>query len=175
MKFIRDFFMKPIKFEIMTVLLLIILPLNNSSGQNKINTSFEYTDHQINIAYEFQGDSTEKYDVSVVLKRTSNSYFSLKPGLLTGDLGEGNYADGKRTIIWHLTPQEEESLTGDDYYFEIMANEIKRGGGIAWYVYVGGIVLGGGAAAVLLTNKKNSTSGSSSNSALASPPGRPSN
>jgi hypothetical protein len=167
--------MKLIKFEIMTVLLLFMLPLNNSSGQKKINTSFEYSDHQINIVYEFQGDSTGQYDVSVALKRTSDSNFNLKPEQLTGDLGEGNFADGKRKIIWHLTQQEEESLTGDDYFFEVTASEIKKSGGIAWYVYVGGILLGGGAAAVLVTNKKSLTSGSNSGTALASPPGRPGN
>ena len=164
--------MKPIKIQVLIIFIFLMLPFCTGLAQNKINTSFEYSNHQITIYYEFQGDSSVQYDVSVVLKRTSNSYFNLTPGLLTGDFGEGKYADGKRKIVWHLTRQEEENLKGEDYYFEINANEIS-GGGIAWYVYVGGIVLGGGAAAVLLSGKKNSTSSTITSATFPSPPGRP--
>jgi hypothetical protein len=167
--------MKKIKIYVIIIPTFFLLTACTGSAQNKINSSFEYSNHQITIYYEFQGDSSVQYDVSVVLKRTSNSYFNLKPELMSGDIGEGLYANEKRKVVWRLTPQEEESLTGNDYYFEISANEITRGGGIAWYVYVGGILLGGGTAAVLLTNKKSTTPGSNSSFTYPSPPGRPGN
>ena len=154
--------------------MIITLPFCFSLAQNNINTSYKYSNHRITIYYDFQGDSEQQYNISVILKRTSNPNFNLVPGSVTGDFGEGKYADGKRKIIWNLSPQEEEILTGNDYYFAINAAEIKSGG-IAWYVYVLGIGLGGGAAAVLL-GKKNASAGSNSNSTTTfpTPPGRPS-
>jgi hypothetical protein len=166
--------MKLIKIRVLIIIIFFMLPFCAGLSQNKINTSYEYSKHQITIYYDFQGDSEQQYDISVVLKRTSNSYFNLKPELLTGDFGEGKYADGKRKITWNLTPQEEESLTGEDYYFEINAVEIKSGGGIAWYVYVGVIALGGGAAAVLAGKKSSSAStGTSPSFTFPTPPARP--
>jgi hypothetical protein len=165
--------MKSIKIQACMIFVFLMLPFYSGFAQNRINTSYKYSNHKVTIYYEFQGDSELQYDISVVLKRTSNTYFNLKPGALTGDFGEGKYADGMRVITWNLSPQEEEILTGNDYYFEINAAEIK-GGGVAWYVYVGGVILGGGAAAVLL-GKKNAAASSNSNSSTTfpAPPDRP--
>jgi hypothetical protein len=165
-----------IKIKKMLFIICLLLPVYTGLAQNKINTSFEYSQHQIIIRYEFQGDSSLQYNISVVLKRTSNLDFQIKPELLSGDFGTGKYANENRKIIWNLAKQEEENLTGDDYYFEITANEIKKSGGIAWYVYVGSVLLGGGAAAtVLLNNKKSGPTVSNTGSTLANPPARPGN
>jgi len=168
--------MRLYKTKKMILIICLMIPVYTGLAQNKINTSYEYSQHQIIIRYEFQGDSSLQYNMSVVLKRTSNLDFQIKPGLLSGDYGTGKYANENRKIIWNLTKQEEENLTGDDYYFEITANEIKKSSGIAWYVYVGSVLLGGGAAAaVLLNNKKNGSTGSGTATTLANPPSRPGN
>lgn len=155
-----------------TILLIFLLATSlYTFAQNNIKTSFKYSNHTIIIYYEFQGDSAKGYDVSVELKRTSVPDFSLKPELLTGDFGKGKYANAKRKIVWHLTQQEEESFTADDYYFEVTADEIK-GGEIAWYYYVGGAIVGG-TAAILLLHKNNETPATTSSDKYPPPPGRP--
>ncbi len=169
---IRKNIMKINKFLRLLILFLFLTTANNLA-QNKINTSYEYSNHNIFIYYDFTGDASKEYDVSILLKRTSQPDFLLKPGSLTGDLGKGKFANEKRKITWHLTPQEESSLTADDYYFEVTANEIKSGGGLPWYVYVGGVVLGGGAAAFLLLNKKSESTGTGSETSFPNPPVRP--
>lgn len=155
------------------ILILFLMISVSDPAQNKINTSYEYSNHNIFIYYDFTGDASKEYDVSILLKRTSQPDFLLMPASITGDLGKGKFANEKRKITWHLTPEEEASLTADDYYFEVTANKIESGGGIPWYVYVGGVVLGGGAAAFLLLNKKSESPGTSSETSFPNPPGRP--
>ncbi len=167
--------MKQKRFFMQMILVFLIILTCRCIAQNKIITSYEYSQHNIIIYYQFEGDPSIDYNISILLKRSLNRNFNLKPESIAGDIGEGKFANEKRKVIWHLTQQEEGSLTGDDYYFEITANEIKKGGGIAWYVYVGGIILGGGTAAVLLLNKKNETTTSSSSFTFPNPPGRPNN
>ncbi len=162
-----------IKSFLSLLLLLSLFTSGYTPAQNEINTSFEYSQHKILIYYQFAGESSSLYNISVVLKRKSVPDFKLEPGSLSGDYGEGKYANAKREIIWNLSQQEETSLTGNDYYFEITANELNHGGGIAWYVYVGGLLVGGGAAAVLLLNKKSETSTANSSFTFPGPPGRP--
>ncbi len=162
-----------IKSFLYLLLLLTVFSSGYVPAQNEIKTSFEYSQHKILIYYQFAGESSSLYDVSVVLKRTSDPNFKLEPASLSGDYGEGKFANVRREIIWNLSQQKESSLTENDYYFEIAANQIKQGGGIAWYVYVGGILVGGGVAAALLLNKKSETTTSNSGFTFPSPPGRP--
>ena len=106
------------------------------------------------IYYEFKGDLQHEYNVGVKLKRSNDPTFELIPSVLVGDVGKGAFAGKKRTIIWQINPQEEKVLNGTDFYFEVLADKIEKGGGIPWYVFVGGAVVAGGAAAFLLLNKK---------------------
>ena len=53
----------------------------------------------------------------------------------------------------------------------VNADEVESGGGIPWYVYVGGAALAGGTAAVLLLNKKSDNTTTETNFPL--PPERP--
>lgn len=138
-----------------------------SNAQEKIATSYESFDGVITVTYELSGDSQKEYDISLTLKRTGLASFQLAPLSLTGDIGKGYYASGKRHIIWNLTNAEMEKLDADDYYFEIHATEIKSGH--SWYYYVGGAALAGGAAAVLL--KKNTPA--AAETSFPAPVGRP--
>ncbi|MCL5029189.1 MAG: hypothetical protein M1480_09235 [Bacteroidetes bacterium] len=141
-------------------------------SQNNIITSFEASSHSVIIYYEFAGDKSSEYEISITLKRTTDPDFNFEPSQLSGDIGKGKYGEGKRKVFWYLSPKEESTLIGDDFYFELVANEIKKSSGIPWYVFVGGALLGGGTAAALLIGKKSESSTSSSFS-FPKPPGRP--
>ena len=156
-------------------IILFLLICSYSFSQEKINTSFEASpDGKIFIYYQLNGISDKEYDISVKLKRTTVPSFELIPSDLSGNIGRGKYGDGtKKTIIWNLKPEEKAILNGDDFYFVVNAEEVKSGGGIPWYVYVGGAALAGGAAALLLSKKSDSSNPATDN--FPSPPARPNN
>lgn len=129
------------KFIIMFFLVLITAAANNFA-QNNIQAHFDYSDHKIIIQYQFRGDTARDYDVSIALKRKSDPKFNMMPEFLKGDLGKGKYANGERKIIWSLSQQDEKTLTSDDFYFELLANEVKGGGGFMWLIYVALAVAG---------------------------------
>jgi hypothetical protein len=167
--------MKNIFTILITAIILLFLACNSSFSQEKINTSFEASqDGKIFIYYQLNGSAEKEYDVSVKLKRTTVPSFELIPSDLSGNIGRGKYGDGtKKTIIWNLKPEEKAVLNGDDFYFVVNAEEVKNGGGIPWYVYVGGAALAGGAAALLLTKKSDNSNSTTDN--FPSPPSRPNN
>lgn len=153
--------------------LLVLFGFNSSLiySQEKIDATFEAGEGKILIHYELKGDSQKDYEVSIVLKRTSDHSFAVIPDETTGDIGEGKFAGKKSTITWLLNSDEEEMLDGDDFYFDVFAEEIKTGGGIPWYVYIGGAALAGGTAAILLLNK--SSDEETPPASFPTPPARP--
>ena len=168
--------MKYIYRYILTVIILLPLLYSSAYSQGRISTTFEASpDGKIFIYYQLNGDPEKEYDISVVLKRTSVPSFELTPSDLSGNIGKGKFGDGsKKTIIWTLKPEEKSILNGEDFYFVVNAEEVKSGGGIPWYVYVGGAALVGGTAAVLLLNKKSDNTTTTSDN-FPTPPGRPGN
>jgi hypothetical protein len=158
----------------LSAVLLLPLFLNDSFCQERISTTFEASpDGKIFIYYQLNGDPEKEYDINVVLKRTSVPSFELVPSDISGNVGKGKYGDGtKKTIIWTLKPEEKAILNGEDFYFVVNAEEVKSGGGIPWYVFVGGAALAGGAAALLLTKKSDNTPAATTTT-FPSPPARP--
>ena len=167
--------MKNIYRFILPVIMLLTFLSGSAYSQEKISTTFEASpDGKIFIYYQLNGDSEKEYDVSVVLKRTSVPSFELTPSDLSGNIGRGKFGDGKKkTIIWTLKPEEKNILNGDDFYFVVNADEIESGGGIPWYVYVGGAALAGGTAAVLFLNKKSDNTTTTTETSFPLPPARP--
>ncbi len=159
---------------LITVVLLFPFWSNFALSQQRINATFEASqDGKIFIYYQLNGDPEKEYDVNVVLKRTSVPSFELVPSDLSGNVGKGKYGDGsKKTIIWNLKPEEKAILNGEDFYFIVNAEEVKSGGGIPWFVYVGGAALAGGAA-VLLLSKKSDNGGGTTTDTFPEPPARP--
>lgn len=136
--------------------------------QGNIVTTYETLEEKILVHYELNGDDSKEYDISLVVKRTSDKKFEYKPSNISGDVGKGKFATGKRTISWILSKKEIDLFSeGDDFYFEVGADLIK--GGISWYYYVGGAVLAGGGAALFLLKPKTT----STTETLPTPPGRP--
>ncbi len=168
--------MKNNKFILLISIILLFLP-NKLTAQQNIKANFEYSNGQIFIHYTFAGKNDLQYKVSINLKKKNDASFSYIPENLSGSIGVGNFANKQDEIIWTLNENEKKSLQGNDFYFQIFADEIPKesSGGIAWYTYVGTILLGGGAAAVLLLNKKSPTTASTTptTGGFASPPSRP--
>ncbi|MCU7497387.1 MAG: hypothetical protein HF314_16270 [Ignavibacteria bacterium] len=152
------------------VILLAALPLR---AQEKISVTSEAAEGKVFIYYELQGNPAEDYEISLLLRRTSQPTFSYSPEELEGDFNEGKFATGKRKITWKLTPEEKKMFfEGDDYYFEVLAK--PSGGGTSWYYYLGAALVAGGAAAAIITwNQQGDGGGRTSDQTLPTPPGRP--
>jgi hypothetical protein len=165
--------MTKISFKILFCFTVLILS-RAITAQEKIQANFDYSEGKIFIYYEFKGDYAKEYEIGIVLKRTSDSRFNLVPEDLSGDIGTGNFANKKCRIVWTLLPDEEAMLDGEDFYFDVTAKEIVEGGGVPWYVFVGGAALVGGTAAVLVLGKKSSSDSSTPPvSSFPTPPNRP--
>lgn len=156
--------------RIVVLVILIFLVHKPSLAQERVSATFEAIEGKILIYYTIKGDVEKEYDVDVVLKRTSVPSFELVPEEMSGDIGTGKYAGVQRTIIWHIKPEEQEKLDGDDFYFEVTATEIEEGGGFPWLYVVGGAAVAGGVAAYFIL-KKDENGGETTN--LPMPPGRP--
>ena len=153
-------------------IILIILVFSISepiSAQEKVSATFEAIEGKVLIYYTIKGDVDKEYKIDIVLKRTSVPSFELVPEEMSGDIGTGKFAGTQKAVIWHIKPEEQEKLDGDDFYFEVTATEVEESG-FPWLYVIGGAVVTGGAAAYLIL-KKNETSGETAN--LPQPPGRP--
>jgi hypothetical protein len=151
-------------------LTLILFTLLSSIifSQEKVSATFEAVEGKILVHYSIKGDPAKEYDVDVVLKRTGDSSFELVPDEMSGDVGKGKFAGSQRTIIWHIKPEEEAKLEGEDFYFEVTAVEITSGG-FPWGWVLGGAAVAGGAAAYFILSKDKTEDPVN----LPIPPGRP--
>lgn len=158
-----------------TVLMIFAVAIINQKvfPQGKIQATFDYSEGKIFIFYEFQGDRSKDFEVTVKLKRTSDPNFEIIPSQLSGDIGEGKFAGKKNKIIWTLGQDEESQLEGEDFYFDVTAIEIAQGGGIPWYYFAGGAAVAGGTAAILLLGKKSSDGTTPTTGSFPTPPIRP--
>ncbi|MGE5401257.1 MAG: hypothetical protein ACM3S2_12700 [Ignavibacteriales bacterium] len=156
-------------------LILVLLSFTGPMGikaQEKIDVNFELGDGKVFIFYFLHGNADKEYEINAVLRKSGDPSFKLVPKEMTGDVGEGKFADKKCTIIWHISKDEEASLEGEDFYFEVTAGEVSESSS-SWYWYaLGAVVAGGGAATYLLLNKNKDTKGPVTES-FAVPPGRP--
>jgi hypothetical protein len=151
------------------MLLCSLLP-----AQEKIDVSFEAGEDKIFISYFLYGDENKTYDVNTVLRKSDDPSFKIIPKNVSGDVGEGKFANRNCTIVWNMNEDEIARLEGVDFYFEVTADEIKEKSSWYWYL-LGAAALGGGTAAYLLLSKDKSTpiiEGPASEN-VAVPPGRP--
>ena len=124
------------------------------------------------ITYQLVGPSTEKVEITVVLKRKNLPSFSYSPKTLTGDVGDDIVVGGMKTIRWDYLKDFPNGLQGEDFYFVVSAGS---GGGGGWLYYVlGGIAVGGGAAAyAIFGHHPGSTPAATTVQFLPPPPQRP--
>ncbi len=131
------------------ILILFLFSPFTLLAQEKIDAEFEMKDGKIYINYSIKGISSTKYKVAVLLRRESEPTFKYEPTKLSGDIGEGFFAAGMKTIIWELSSNEKMSFaSGDDFWFEVSAEEVKSGW--PWYYYAGGAIVAGVGAVVAI-------------------------
>ena len=150
--FIKEKLMKICKY-LLAIVLLNVFSFADENYSLK-NIHFRYLDGKIIINYDLIGPTDIEYNVSLVLKRKSDSLFRYVPINLTGKFGEGKYAGKDRQIIWDISKESIESFSGPDYYFKITVEVIKPNK-LLYIIGGSAILAGGGAAYFLLSKKKN--------------------
>lgn len=148
---------------------LILLTSKISFAQEGVTVSFESKEDKIYIYYTLDANLNDEFEIGIILKRTSVPSFEYTPTSLTGDIGTGKFAGSQKTIIWQVSESEMEMFDGDDFFFEIDAQKIEEGGGIPWYVWVGGLAAGGAAAVIVLLGGDDEPESTT----FANPPARP--
>jgi hypothetical protein len=116
------------------------------------NTRIEDDNGRCFIKYDLDGDADKDYSINFYLLDKNNPNYNYQLKMLNGDAGEGKFAGSNRTAVWNYENEFKGGIDNDGLYLKITAEKI--GGGIAWYVWVGGVVVAGGVAAVLILNKK---------------------
>ena len=143
-------------------------------SQDVKDVSFELIDEQVFIYYTLVAPANEEYEISAFLKRLNDASFSYIPDNISSGIGDGQYAGVKKIIIWDVTDEEFDMFDGDDFYFEVFAEKVKKtSGGIPWYYYAGTAVVGGAVAAILLGGNGSSDENGSKTSNFPPPPARP--
>jgi hypothetical protein len=151
-------------------LILIFFVTEHIFSQERVSATFEAVEGKILINYIIKGDPAKEYDVDVVLRRTSDPSFELVPDELSGNVGTGKFAGSQQTIVWHIKPEEEEKLEGEDFYFEVTASEVTESS-FPWGWLLGGAAVAGGAAAYFILSGNGDDETGTTN--LPGPPGRP--
>lgn len=160
-------------FKLKLILLIVVVMLSYSLKAQQISeVSFELVGQNINIYYTLSPITSDNYEITLVLMRTSVPSFSYSPPELSGDIGEGKFAGSNRKIVWSVTNDEMDMFDGDDFYFEVFAEKIEKSGGIPWYYYLGTAAVGG-AAAILLSGGSESDKKTPTTQSFPTPPDRP--
>jgi hypothetical protein len=141
---------------LLTLLIKIESFAQNGSDELKAeNVKWTVKNENILIYYDLQGSPDVKYDVSVKMKRESDSSFVAIPATVEGDIGQGYYAGLKKEILWHYRFDFPEGLQGQDYYFEIYVKEAAKQKYLLYYIAGGAAIIAGIVA--LLVNKNPGT------------------
>lgn len=139
------------------VLLLEMIPFNllHASGPVRVeNVRIEKSATQINILYDLIGDKSEKYTVSVSLRRETVPGFKYSPDNVTGDVGDGVSAGPDKKVVWDYRRDLPQGLTGSDYFVIVDVSTV--GTGISPLVWIGGGIAAVAATALLVFGKKSS-------------------
>jgi hypothetical protein len=157
-------------FQTLVVLFLFITFNFTLKAQDPIvkNSRFEPQGNNIVIYYDLVADPDEEYEVQLFLLRESDQNFKYTPQFVSGDVGEGKFAGEEKKIVWDVNREFPDGLEGDDFYFEIKADEV--GSSVIYYVGAA-LVAAGGAVALLLGG--GSDDETAPDVRRASPPARP--
>lgn len=141
-------------------------------AQSKVDVNYEVLDEKILIHYTIQSEKNIEYSVVVFLRRSSIPSFKYSPENISGSVGTGKFAMGKKTIVWNVSESEMEMFDGDDFYFEVIANKIESGSSIPWYYYAGAGVVAG-VAAIVLGGGSSDGGETTTVTSIPQPPSRP--
>ncbi len=144
----------------------VTLAFQNRDVPKAGNVRFVVVERRVIITYDLKGETDEKYQVSLFLKKESDSTRSYRPKLVSGAIGEGITAGTDREIVWDLFKEIPTGLEGDDFYFVVTIEEAP--GTFPWWT--GAAVVGAGLIGLLMLSSGGDVR---KESTLPPPPGRP--
>jgi hypothetical protein len=109
------------------------------------NARWSVQGNDIVIVFDLNAPADRTYKISIVLRREGDKSFAVVPKTVTGAVGEGKYA-GQREVRWAFRKDIPAGLAGNDFWFEISADEIVDTGISKFWYYAGGaaaIIAGG--------------------------------
>jgi hypothetical protein len=132
---------------------------DRSGAQGRIeHARWELVGTEVVITYDLIADSGRLYDVSITLKRGSDTKFGFVPRSVAGAIGSGVHSGIDNEIRWDFRQDIVQNLAGDDYYFEFVVNVTNQNAsGNLWYYIAGGAAVVGTVVAILIFGKKAST------------------
>jgi hypothetical protein len=161
-------------------LIVIITPVvfsqsisNSKDGDVAENVEYKVANGKVIITYDLPGSTDQLYDVSLILKRTSNVEDAYEPKSVSGDIGEERYGGKNKQIIWEIKKDFPEGLTGEDFYFIIRAEKINEGSNILMWAGFGLAAVAAVVTYVVVGEESESASTQNPGSSFPLPPGRP--
>jgi hypothetical protein len=151
---------------------IVSQPEGTKSSDIVENVKYNVVNGRVMINYDLEGNADETYKVFLTLRRTGNSNIIYTPISVSGDIGEGHFAGSGRQIIWDMSKDFPEGLSGEDYYFVINATETSSS--ISSLVWIGiGVAAAAGAVAAFIFSHNGNGSSQEKVPSFPMPPGRP--
>ncbi|MBI3193618.1 MAG: hypothetical protein HYZ34_04000 [Ignavibacteriae bacterium] len=165
-------FLKSTSFRLFLIVCFFNLMLSTeSSAENNhasvSNIRFEQLDERVIITYDLSGNSSNRYDVSILLKKKSDPSFGFEPKLLTGNIGGGIACGENLAVVWSNDEEIPDDLRNGDYYFVGYASEVEESSISPW-IWIGAVLIVGGIVYLIVSKSKEETPNE-----FPTPPGRP--
>ncbi len=147
---------------------------NGNNNAKVANVHFSIVNNNVIINYDLLGKPGNKYNVSLYLKRASDTGYVYTPQMVTGDIGRNQVAGLNKRIVWKIGDEIHGGLTGNDFYFEVNAVAQKESKSFLSWIGIGAAALAATVTYFIIShnyNKGRSPAGSLSTYPL--PPGRP--
>ncbi|HLX12577.1 MAG TPA: hypothetical protein VKS81_07175 [Bacteroidota bacterium] len=161
-------------FLISSLLLIGVCPAAARYGKNPqvTNVQFETKGDTVTIHYDLVGSPDAVYRIGVVLKKESDQTLRYVPKEISGDIGDAISAGTNKTIIWNLSDEFPRGLDGNDFYFEIGAEDLSPSTSIPW-LGIGAAAVAGAGVIWFIVSSKPTNQSASNLSSFPKPPGRP--
>ena len=150
------------------------VPAFAQSDELVTNVRFEILPERAYVFFDLGGSASERYEVTVTLRRESDPGFRYTPQNVTGDIGPSVQGGGARRIIWEYTKEYPGGVPGDDFFVVVEALPEKAGGISPVVLVAAGLAVAGGIVALVLSAGGNGDNGGGNGSAgFPAPGGRP--
>jgi hypothetical protein len=155
---------------IITLIGEFLLPFTAISGNNASvkNISFVKSGKYVIINYDLFGSSNEEFQITVTMRKRSDTEFEYVPKNAFGDIGTVRPGMKKR-ISWSVQQEIAGGIDDKDNYFVIVAE--SNSSGVSPLIWIGGAAVIGGVAYIILSKKGDD--GSNNNQNFPLPPDRP--
>lgn len=147
--------------------------INNIVSESKYvhALSLQRDGNNYRINFDLLGEQEEKFDIKLYLKDNKNDSFNRILFKLNGSYGNDVLAGPEKTIFWNFEKEISGGLDNKNLFLLLEVD--KKGGGLPWYVWTGGVIAGGVAAYLKWGIKKDNPS--TSIFTFPTPPIRPGN